>query len=112
MDIAAYQYPSSCAQKSLSFLYSPSPHLLSFCFSSANLRNITVTCTELDSVSKVELFSVSLAVSLSTLQIEWGTIIVQEVLEDVLDYNFDAKLFFPDLLHAKIPRDCRYHDLQ
>lgn len=70
-NIAGHQPPSSCEQTSPIFSHSLAPHLPVPSISAANSKKTTVSCTKLDTVSKVMLRNVSLTVSLSSIDYIW-----------------------------------------
>lgn len=74
------------------FRYYISAHITFLCTRAVHPSSITVACTNLDTVSRPELFNVSLVVSLCLLQITAATIHVQKFLYIIRSSNLYATL--------------------
>lgn len=103
LDIADHRYSFSFQRNSHSFRYTSFAHLPSSEISTASRKNITVACTNVDSILKAERFNVALSVSYPLLQATAGTIYVQEIPHIICDFNIDAKLFFLELPPPGMP---------
>lgn len=87
----------NCEQSSPSSLNRPSLHLHILTVNHATARTDTLSCKNIDTVSKSELFNVFLAVCSPLLEVTAVNIHVQEMLDINRNSNFDAKIFFSNI---------------